>query len=73
MLLSDDIKVPTPILLELSPIFFITTLNGQLDKSQPFTHLDDSPTEHPDPPAEHRSQLRRIIAKTAPVRGPSIV
>ncbi|GEM_PF-1008073 len=73
MLLSDNIKVPTPTLLEISPLFFVTTLNGLLDKSLLFTHLEDSPTEHPDPPAEHRSQLRRIIAKTTPVRGPSMV
>ena len=73
MLLNDDVKVPTPTLLELSSLFFMPTLNGLLDQSRPNLNLDNSPSEHPDPPAEHRSQLRRIIAKTTPVRGPSIV
>lgn len=73
MLLNDDVKVPTPTLLELSSLFFMPTLNGLLDQSRPNLNLDNSPSEHPDPPAEHRSQLRRILVKTTPVRGPSIV
>lgn len=82
MLLSDSVKVPSPILIEIHPLYFITTWNtrntrntwnNQLQKILSPIDLEQLPDEHPDRPTEHRSQLRRIIAKTTPVRGPSIV
>ena len=73
MLLNDGLKVPSPIVLELSHLFFTTTLDGLLDKSHTIINLENSTSEHPDPPAEHRSKLRRTIAKTTPVRGPAVI
>jgi len=73
MLQGDNVKVPTPSFLELTSIHFLTTLENLFSKGFLTPQLDLLPDEPSSPPAEHRSQLRRVIAKTTPVRGPSFL
>lgn len=73
MLPGDNLEIPAPSLFEISPFFFSSILDGFLPNAPQITDLNTSFSELPNPPAEPRSRLRRIVAKTTPVRGPSIV
>ncbi|MBT8037611.1 MAG: hypothetical protein KJO21_08710 [Verrucomicrobiae bacterium] len=73
MLLEDGVKIPTPSLLDTTPLFtFQTTWQELLG-----THLDHFPppplaSSQPESAIEQHSQLGRIATKTTPVRGPSM-
>ena len=73
VLLGDGIDVPSPTVLELTPVIFNSGLDRLLGKGIAFLDLDQPTADHPDPAEEHRSRLQRIVAKRHPVRGPSIV
>lgn len=73
ILLGDYIDIPSPTVLELNPIIFNSGLDRLLSKGLAFLDLNQPTVEHSDPPEEHRSRLQRIVAKSTPVRGPSIV
>lgn len=77
MLLQDALELPSPSFLDLDSPFTFHSIWGttsedilgrRIDCFAPSLHLSD----RPDPPAEQRSRLQRIVAKTTPVRGPSI-
>lgn len=72
MIHGESIKVPAPLLFELSPLFYITSWDNQLQPGHPVTALDHPPSDYPESHIEQRSHIRRIVAKTTPVRGPSI-
>ena len=73
ILLGDSIDIPSPSVLELTPALFNSGLDNFLGKGIAYLDLDQPTAEHPDHPEEHRSRLQRTVAKSTPVRGPSVV
>lgn len=73
MIQGETLRVPTPPILELRPLFYFSTMDGPFHPDHPTNTLESPPGDHSDPPAELRSQMQRMAAKTTPVRGPSIV
>ena len=73
MLLDDGIEIPAPTFSEITPLSSLHNSLENLFGGQPPSFSPGLPSsDHPDPPAEQRSRLQRIVAKTTPVRGPSI-
>ena len=69
MLLEDGLVLPAPTLVELIPL---CAARFSLDAFPPEIPWDLTRSDHPAPPDEQLTRLRRIVAKTTPVRGPSI-
>ncbi len=76
MLMGDQLEIPSPIILDITSIStsytFYTSPEAFLGIRLCFKTPDLPLSDHPDTPAEQRSRLQRIDAKTTPVRGPSI-
>jgi len=74
MLMGDQLEIPSPIILDIASLStsytFCTSPETLIGLRLCFKDLP--PSGHPDTPAEQRSRLQRIVAKTTPVRGPSI-
>lgn len=73
ILQGESIKIPSPSLFELKPLFYFSAFDVLIQPVRPVTSLDKPLSNHPDTPVEQCSQIRRTIAKTTPVRGPSLV
>jgi hypothetical protein len=76
MLMGDQLEIPSPIILDITSLSssstFCTSPAAFLGIRLCFKTPDLPLSDHPDTPAEQRSRLQRIVAKTTPVRGPSI-
>lgn len=73
MQIEPATKVPYPIISDFYPVFdFGLSMDSLLSRISCQVSSCDLITELPDPPAELDSLFRCLVAKTAPVRGPSI-
>lgn len=73
MLLEDGVKIPSPTLLDVAPLFTFSITSHEFLGARPNRFsLEPLGPEPPKPPTEQSARLRRIVAKTTPVRGPSI-
>ena len=76
ILMGDQLEIPSPVILDITSLptssTFCNSPETFLGIRLCFKTPDLPLSDHPDTPAEQRSRLQRIVAKTTPVRGPSI-
>ncbi len=73
MLLQDGVKIPSPTLLDVSPLFTFAPTWHELFGARPHRFaLAPLVPVPPKLPTEQSSRLQRLAAKTTPVRGPAM-
>jgi len=72
ILQSDDVEAPTPTIIEIDPNLHRDSLIHLLTQQVKLLFSAPISPNPQDPPADDRSELRRIVVTTTPVRGPSL-